>query len=195
MCDPPAFPVAGIVLAAGAGRRFGMPKALVRYEGSLLVERAVGILAEGGCAPVITVLGAAAEEIQRTARLTGVRIVTNPDWATGMGSTLRTGLQALTSTEVPAAMILPVDMPGVTPTAVRRVAAHTSPEALAAASYGGQRGHPVLLGRTHWPGVTAASVGDTGARGYLRDRHVTLVACEDVSDNFDIDRQEDLRGR
>lgn len=183
---------AGVVLAAGAGRRFGKPKALVEHRGSLLVERAARTLADGGCRPVLVVLGASAEEVRERADLAGAQPLLNPDWPTGMGSSLRTALDALEDTPVAAAMILPVDMPGVGPTAVRRVGALASPTALAAASHAGRRSHPVLLGREHWPGARAAATGDTGARDYLIRHEITLVSCEDVADGRDVDRPADL---
>ncbi|SFS50860.1 nucleotidyltransferase family protein [Saccharopolyspora flava] len=183
---------AGVVLAAGAGRRFGMPKALVEHQGSLLVDRAARVLAEGGCDPVVVVLGAAAEEVRERAELTGVTTVFNPDWSTGMGSSLRVALESLRDCDAPAALILPVDMPGIGPEAVRRVAALASPDALAAASHGGRRSHPVLLGRAHWTGAAASASGDAGARDYLRQRTVTMVSCDDVSEGFDVDQPEDL---
>ncbi|WP_406693147.1 nucleotidyltransferase family protein [Saccharopolyspora sp. ID03-671] len=183
---------AGIVLAAGAGRRFGMPKALVEHQGSLLVDRAARVLAEGGCDPVVVVLGAAADEVRERAELAGVTTAYNPEWSTGMGSSLRTGLEALRDSDAPAALILPVDMPGIGPEAVRRVAALTAPDVLAAASHDGRRSHPVLLGREHWTGAAASATGDAGARDYLRKRTVTMVSCDDISEGFDVDRPEDL---
>ncbi|WP_258342584.1 nucleotidyltransferase family protein [Saccharopolyspora gregorii] len=186
--------VAGVVLAAGAGRRFGMPKALVDYRGTLLVDRAARVLTDSGCAPVLVVLGAAEAEVRAAAELRGVDVVSNPDWDSGMGSSFRAGLTALAgeSADVAAALFLPVDMPGVTAEAVRRVAAHAAPDALAAASLDQRRSHPVLLGRAHWRGAAATAVGDAGARGYLRDHAVTLVRCDGVSEGFDIDRPADL---
>ena len=185
--------VAGVVLAAGAGSRFGMPKALVEYDGSLLVERAARVLAAGSCDPVLVVIGAAADEVRARAALDDARTVLNPDWRTGMGSSVRTGLDALGPTSTTGALMLPVDMPGVSAEAVQRVAAHASPTALAAASYGGRRSHPVLLGRAHWAGAAASATGDVGARDYLRTRTVTMVDCGDVSNGLDIDRPGDLR--
>jgi CTP:molybdopterin cytidylyltransferase MocA len=189
--------VAGVVLAAGAGRRFGMPKALVDFHGTLLVERAARVLAEGGCDPVLVVLGAAADEVTERAQLDDATVVMNPDWPTGMGSSLRAALDTLTGVtgaeDVVAALVLPVDMPGISAQAVRRVAACGSPSALAAAAHGGRRSHPVLLGRNHWNGAREASVGDSGARAYLNEHAPSLIACDDVSDGFDIDHPEDLR--
>jgi nicotine blue oxidoreductase len=182
--------VTGVVLAAGAGRRYGQPKALVTYDGRLLVERAVATLSDGGCAEVLVILGAAADEVRARADLGRTTTIVNPDWDTGMGSSLRTALSAVASTGADAVVILLVDTPGVTPAAVRRVAAYAAPAALAIATYGGQPGHPVLLGREHWAGAAEVAIGDVGARRYLaaHDVQVTHVPCDDIADGEDLDR-------
>ncbi|MEV0901789.1 nucleotidyltransferase family protein [Actinoplanes sp. NPDC049802] len=178
--------IAGLLLAAGAGRRYGMPKALVPHGSGLLVQHAAGVLRAAGCDRVLVVLGAAADEV-RAAAPDLPETVVNPDWESGMGSSLRTGLTSLSATEVTAAVVLLVDMPGVTAAAVRRVLAHASPAALAQGGYGDRRGHPVLLGRDHWAGVSASAVGDRGARDYLRAHDVLVVPVGDVADDTDID--------
>ncbi|GFJ92789.1 nucleotidyltransferase family protein [Phytohabitans rumicis] len=184
-----------MLLAAGAGRRYGMPKALARRDGRLMVEWAADTLREGGCAPVVVVLGAAAEQVRAEARLDATT-VDNVDWATGMGSSLRTGLASLDGTRVSAAVVLLVDLPGVTATAVRRLAALAAPDALVMAGYGDRRGHPVLLGRDHWAGVAALAVGDVGAKPYLSAHAaaVRVVPCDDVADDRDVDVPEEHTG-
>src|SRR6476646_6124174 len=124
-----------------------MPKALVEYEGSLLVERAVRT-ARAVCDPVLVVLGAQAVDVWRRADLDGATVLANKEWETGMASSLRTGLGGLRGWpgRVDAALILLVDMPGITPAALERLVGEASPNALAAASYDGVRGHPVLIG-------------------------------------------------
>lgn len=183
--------VAGVLLAAGGGQRFGMAKALVRHQGRLFVEAAAEVLRSGGCAPVIVVLGASAEQVRAQAELAGVTVIDNPDWASGMGSSLRVGLDALPD-GVLAVVILPVDTPGMTAAAVRRVAGHAGPDALVRATYDGVPGHPVLIGREHFAGVRALATGDRGARDYLALHPPVEVACEDIASGDDVDRPTDL---
>lgn len=180
---------AGLVLAAGGGRRYGGPKALVRYEDRLLVERAVATVRDGGCAPIVVVLGAAAAQVQTEADLGDVTVVENPDWRTGMGSSLRVGLAALADADATAAVVVLVDMPGISAEAVSRLAAPADSAALAMAGYGTRRGHPVLLGRDHWTGVATLAMGDVGARPYLTAHAaaVAVIACDDVADDADLD--------
>jgi nicotine blue oxidoreductase len=182
--------VAGLVLAAGEGRRYGMPKALVPHKGRLFVESTVDRLRAAGCARVIVVAGAAADQV-READLGDAHIVENPDWPSGMGSSLRKGIEALR--DETAVAVMTVDLPGVTAEAISRVIEKASPDVLAAATYSGKRGHPVLIGREHWHGVHEVAQGDAGARAYLKTRVVTEIPCEDVADGQDVDRPEDLR--
>ncbi len=181
-----------MVLAAGGGRRYGMAKALVPFRGQPLVRHAAGLASAGGCSRVLVVVGAEAARVRAAAP--ELDFVGNPDWATGMASSLRAGLAALVLTGTEAALILLVDMPGVTAEAVRRVAALSSPHALVMGGYGTRRGHPVLLGRDHWAGVAASATGDHGARDYLRAHAsaVTVVDVEDVADDLDVDTPEAL---
>jgi CTP:molybdopterin cytidylyltransferase MocA len=177
--------VAGLVLAAGAGTRLGAPKALLRLGNQTLAARAVGVLREAGCDPVTIVSGA------QPLALDGARVVDNPDWETGMGSSLRAGLTALSEVDAEAVVVILVDMPGVTAEAVRRVIAKASPRALVMAGYGGRRGHPVLFGWEHWAGIAATAIGDVGARVYLKSHEVEVVDCADVASDEDIDTAED----
>ncbi|MEU4262162.1 nucleotidyltransferase family protein [Streptomyces argenteolus] len=188
--------IAGVLLAAGGGRRLGgRPKALLGHRDRPLVEHAVRALRNGGCGPVHVVLGAAAEEVRARADLSGCVVTVNPWWQEGMGSSLRAGLGALAGSDVDAALVLLVDQPGIGTEAVARVrSAYRTRTTLAAAAYDGGRGHPVLFGADRWADVAAAAVGDRGAREYLRAHRdaITLVECSDVAQAFDIDTAEDL---
>ncbi|MFD0686987.1 nucleotidyltransferase family protein [Actinomadura fibrosa] len=179
---------AGILLAAGEGRRLGRPKALLELDGERLVDRGVRVLREGGCSPVLVVAGAAQIEV------IGAVVVPNPDWREGMGSSLRAGLAALPS-GCPAAVVALVDQPRVTAAAVGRlVAAYEAGAGIAVATYGGAPRNPVLLGAAHFAAVAEAAAGDVGARGFLRAHPdlVTGVPCDDVAAPDDIDTPADL---
>ena len=183
--------VAGLLLAAGGGRRLGgRPKALLEHRGRPLIEHAVRSLRNGGCGPLQVVLGAAADEVRARA------VTVNPDWEEGMGSSLRLGLAALGGTDADAALVLLVDQPGIGAEAVARVRlAYRSRASLAAASYDGERGHPVLFGADRWTDIAAGAVGDRGARVYLREHRdaITLVEGSDVAEAYDIDTSQDLK--
>ncbi|MFH8932900.1 nucleotidyltransferase family protein [Streptomyces griseosporeus] len=188
--------VAGLVLAAGGGRRLGgHPKALLTHRGRPLVEHAVAVLRAAGCTRVHVVLGAAADAVRERARLDGCVLVDNPDWAQGMGGSLRAGLDSLAGTDARAALVSLVDQPGIGPEAVARVrAAYRDETSLASAAYDGVRGHPVLFGAAHWAGIAATATGDQGARAYLKAHaaRITLVECGDVARAYDIDTEADL---
>jgi CTP:molybdopterin cytidylyltransferase MocA len=172
----------------------GRPKALVRLDGEPLVRRAVRVLADGGCAPLVVVVGAAADEVEPLLPA-GVRAVVAEHWEEGMGASLRAGLAALEGLDpVPvAALVHLVDLPGVTAAAVSRLAAQASTDALARAAYDGRPAHPVLLGRAHWPGVREAATGDAGARTYLSGHpELELIECGDLSVPDDVDTPEQL---
>ena len=187
--------VAGVLLAAGGGRRLGgRPKALLPYRGGLLVEAAAGALRAAGCDRVYVVTGAAAGEVRRRARLDGCTVVENPQWESGMGSSLRAGLTAVEA-EAAAVLVCLVDQPGIGAAALERVRrAYRGPTTLAAAAYGGRRGHPVLIGAHHRAEITRTARGDQGARRYLRahEAEITLVECADIASDADLDTPDDL---
>jgi CTP:molybdopterin cytidylyltransferase MocA len=193
--------VAGVLLAAGEGSRFGQPKALVELNGQTLAERGVGLLRAGGADPILVVTGAVPLE------LGGTLTVDNPQWRTGMGSSLRAALQALSEagrgpeigpemgTDIGAVVVALADQPLVGAEAVARlIAAYRGGASVAVAAYDGQPRNPVLLAREHWPEVIATATGDQGARTFLRTRPelVTLVECGDTGRPDDIDTPADL---
>ena len=173
----------GLLLAAGAGRRMGKPKALV--DGWLV--HAVETLA--GCEQVVVVLGAGADEARSLLDAHDLTIVVNPDWAEGMGSSLSVGLAHLEHGEATRCLVTLVDLPDVGADVVRRLLDQPdTEEVLARAAYDGTPGHPVLIGRDHWTGVIASAIGDQGARSYLGAHDVTLVECGDLASGRDVDR-------
>lgn len=187
--------VAGMVLAAGAGSRMGMAKALLPWGIGTLLDRAVATVERGGCEAVYAVLGADAARV-REAAPAGCRLVHNPDWTTGMGSSLRAGLAAL-PLWCEAVVVVLVDQPGITAEAVARlIHAHRAADAraVAMAGYHGRRGHPVLFDRSVWTQVAAWAHGDAGARHFLaaHPESITEVDCTGLADPGDVDTPAQL---
>ncbi|HEX2284181.1 MAG TPA: nucleotidyltransferase family protein [Mycobacterium sp.] len=171
---------AGVLLAAGAGTRYGMPKVLAA-QGKWLAS-AVNALHLGGCGDVVVVLGAAIVDVPAPAR-----VVVAEDWSDGLSASLRAGLSAV---DADYAVLHTVDTPDVGADVVRRVleAACASSSGLARAHYTGQPGHPVVLARRHWPELLSGLHGDEGARSFLRARDdVVGVECDDLASGADID--------
>jgi molybdenum cofactor cytidylyltransferase len=174
---------AGLVLAAGEGRRFGGPKQLALIDGRPLIEHALAALAD--LDRVVVVLGARAAEVRAGADLGRAEIVVCDEWAEGMSASLRAGLAALRN--VDEVVIVLADQPSVTPAAVARVRAAGGPAARAV--YDGEPGHPVVVRR---PLLDRAGElrGDAGFRALLGG--ATAVECSDLGDPQDIDTRDDL---
>ncbi|WP_460775485.1 nucleotidyltransferase family protein [Microbacterium sp. GXF7504] len=182
-------PTAGLVLAAGAGTRFGGPKGLARTpDGRPWVGLAVDALRGGGCGPVLVAVGAEADEVGALV-LPGVQTVPVADWADGLAATVRAGLAAAAATDAGALLIVTVDTPDLPDAAVHRIRSLAAPDALAQAVYDGRPGHPVLVGRDHWGPLAADLEGDRGAGPYLRAHGAVGVECADLWSGADIDRR------
>jgi CTP:molybdopterin cytidylyltransferase MocA len=180
VCMSHDAPAAGVLLAAGAGTRYGMPKVLA--EQGVWLRRGVAALDGGGCDNVVVVLGAAVVDVPPPARA-----VIADDWADGLSASLRAGLSAI---EAEYAVLHTVDTPDVGPDVVRRVldAARNSPSGLARARYGARPGHPVVLARRHWAQLLDTLRGDQGARPFLVTRtDVVAIDCADLASGLDID--------
>jgi molybdenum cofactor cytidylyltransferase/nicotine blue oxidoreductase len=181
-----------MIIAAGGGRHVGGPEALLRLGDKPLVDHALETLKAAGCGPMVVVLGAAADEVRSVADLNGAMVVVNPAWGTGLGSSLRAGLKALSSSTAEAVVVMPVDMPGVTVEAVRRVIALPYPDVLVCATYQGLRNYPMLFGRRHWPGIATLANADVGARPYLlaHKEEIVDISCDSVADGSRVDSPE-----
>ncbi|MGY4710226.1 nucleotidyltransferase family protein [Mycolicibacterium sp. CBM1] len=172
---------AGVLLAAGAGIRYGMPKVLAS-QGRWL-DAAVAALS--GCDEVVVVLGAAVLDVPAPARA-----VIADDWRHGMGASLRAGLAAVGDADF--AVVLTVDTPDIGADVVDRVlaAARSCDSGIARATYGARPGHPVVIARRHWPALGETLTGDEGARRFLAGRSdVAAVDCSDLATGIDIDER------
>ena len=202
-----AASVVGVVLAAGAGTRFGRPKALVESsDGTSWLVNAVRSLLGGGCAPVLVVLGAAADEAEALLRRSfsdadTVRVVRSDDWRSGMAASLRSALAAATGLmpEVDAAAIVTVDVPSLGSSEVRRLIAPepgaVGRDTLRQAIFSGRPGHPVVIGRAHWDALDGGATGDIGARPYLVQNGVRMIDCSDLGEGRDVDSRDDTHER
>jgi CTP:molybdopterin cytidylyltransferase MocA len=166
--------IAAVVLAAGAATRFGSPKQ------ALTLPSVLAVLAEAPVDDVVVVAGAYPVEAER------VRVVRCVEWARGPGASLRCGLRALPD-DAEAAIIVLADGPWLAAGSVERVlAAWRETGEIAAASYDGERGHPVVLGRDAWDAIP-----DEGARSLP----ARLVPCDDLGSPGDVDTPADLASR
>lgn len=180
----------GIVLAAGAGTRYGRPKVLATdANGTPWVQSVVAALRAGGCDEVLVVIGAEADRARPiVAGIDGTQVVVAADWADGLSASVRAGLAAAAATDADTAVISPVDVPAMPASVVTRLRlAAAGSTALARATYDGRPGHPVVIGRAHWAPVAASVHGDSGATRYLAGHAALTVECSDLWDGADTD--------
>ncbi|MEG9434614.1 nucleotidyltransferase family protein [Edaphobacter sp. HDX4] len=177
--------VAAIVLAAGASRRLGYPKQLIRLEGETLVERAVRISREAGCERIVLVLGASADKIMSACSFEDAAVVMNADWSEGMATSLAAGIRSVDpDPNVEGCIVMTCDMPAVTPEHLRLL---MSTRWVTASAYAGRRGVPAYFPREIFPDLTELR-GDEGARALLKEAQSVELEGGDL----DIDTDEDL---
>jgi nicotine blue oxidoreductase len=166
--------IAAVVLAAGAASRFGGPKQV------LLLPEVVDRVQQSSVDDIVVVVGAHWVVSEK-------RVVHCPDWERGPGASLRCGLAAL-GPDVEAAVVVLADGPDLSPAAVDRVVEAWREGAgdIVAASYGGDRGHPVVLARALWNRIP-----DEGARAF----EPVLVPCDDLGSPGDVDIADEIPGR
>jgi CTP:molybdopterin cytidylyltransferase MocA len=181
--------IAGIVLAAGAGRRFGATKQLADLDGLPLLEHAVRAVTACELHRVVVVLGSRAADVLDQVDLHGAEPVICDRWGEGQAVSLACGLGELP--EADAVVVTLGDQPGVTCKAVRRVLDARNGAPAVRATYGGQAGHPVVIERRLIPSLRDAT-GDAGARGVLTRAGALAVPCDDLGGGADVDTPDDL---
>jgi molybdenum cofactor cytidylyltransferase len=183
--------IAGLILAAGAGTRFGADpgaKLLAELDGRPLLEHAVA--AQCGVAAlerVVVVLGAGAEEIQRRVAFGRAETVVCADWARGQSFSLRCGVRALDGCE--KLIVTLGDVPGIDPALIARF---VSEPPRTRAVYAGRPGHPVVLGPEELRAIEQLR-GDAGARELVAGGR--RIECGKPAANFDVDTPADLEAR
>jgi molybdenum cofactor cytidylyltransferase len=187
---------AAIVLAAGASTRLGQPKQLLRLDDETLLHRTVRLAAESGCAPVFVILGFEADRMRQELHGLEARPVLNPDWQSGMGSSLRSGIEAVTkeNPQPQKALVLLCDQPSLS-AEILSILLQTSAEKkslITASSYAGRSGVPAIFDRQLYPELLKVE-GDQGARSIIQRYADQTATVEFPSGFIDIDTPEDLR--
>ncbi len=169
--------VAAVVLAAGASRRMGRPKLALTHQGRPLLRRVVEAAVEGGCDPVMVVLGADADRYRPVLEGTPARVVYNPEHEHGMSTSIRAGIEALPE-DARAAVILLADQPFIDAEVIRRMLQtyRITGSRIVACRYGDVVGVPALFDRALFLELLVLD-GDQGARQVLQayPRHVATV--------------------
>jgi molybdenum cofactor cytidylyltransferase len=185
-------PVAGIVLAAGASKRFGRNKLLLSWEGESLARRAARVALEAGLDPVVVVLGHEAERVARELEGVAVHTVVNPAHAKGMNTSLAAGTAALPA-EAAAAVVLLADMPRVTAEMVAKLVGtfrETGAPLVVSESAGGHA-PPTLYARALFPELGGPE-GDGCGQRVVRRHQAEAVRVEWPAEALaDVDRRED----
>jgi CTP:molybdopterin cytidylyltransferase MocA len=181
--------IAGLVLAAGAGTRFGGGKQVAELEGRPLLEHVLRTMDSAPLDRVVVVLGARADEVLAAVDLHGAEPLVCERWEEGQSASLACGLAELADAE--AVVVVLGDQPRLSVEAIERVVGGREDEPAVRATYGGRPGHPVLLSRQFFSHLRDLA-GDRGARSVLDGAVIREVPCDDLGGGEDVDTPEDL---
>ncbi len=195
MIEHYAMNVGAVILAAGSSSRMGRPKQTLKFQGMSLLRRATLAALDATCRPVVVVTGAHAELSSRELDQLDVREAFNPDWETGMGSSVRAGIERLLSTgaDVAAVVLLLCDQPHVTSNVVSSLLAahHTTRKPVVASAYGESFGVPALFSRTLFTELMQLA-GSSGAKEIIK-RHASEAHFLPFPDGaVDVDTPDDF---
>lgn len=196
MCEAAALcNCAAIILAAGASTRLGQPKQLLEIDGESLLRRTVRLAAEAGCAPIFTVLGFEGDRMRQELHDLEAQPVLNPDWQSGMASSLRSGIRAVMNEtpEPPKTLILLCDQPLLSAEILSGLlrASAEKRSLLTASSYAGRSGAPAVFDQQLYPDLLRIE-GDQGARSIIQRYAAQTITIEFPGGVIDIDTPEDV---
>ena len=182
--------IGGIVLAAGAGTRFGSSKQLAELDGRPLLEHSVRAMTSSPVGRVLVILGSDAEQVAAGVDLHGAEAHVSERWQEGQSASLACGLAELANCD--AVVVTLGDQPRLAPDAIRRViAARGNGASAVRATYGGKPGHPVLLEQELFERLRDVT-GDHGARNLLMSVQTRDVPCDDLGGGEDVDTPAEL---
>jgi molybdenum cofactor cytidylyltransferase len=187
--------VAGVVLAAGTSTRMGQNKLFMELEGETLVRRVVGRASKAGFDPLIVVLGHEADLVQQALEGLSYRPVLNPEYARGVNSSLRAGIQAVSETAARAAVVVLADMPFVTTAMIETLIEkyRRSEAPLVISEYDGVNAPPMLYDRSLFGELAASEGQGCGKHVVKRHRHQAESASWPVEALMDLDAPEDYQ--
>lgn len=187
--------VGAVILAAGASTRMGVPKQLLQFGGETMLRRAASVALKAGCRPVVVVTGANATQSRKALRGLDVREAENPQWESGISSSVRVGIEAVVTASpgTTAVVLMLCDQPFVTREIIARlVAAHIETgRSIVASLYGGSYGVPALFGKVHFAELRTLK-GDAGAKRVIQKHLPKVHLLPFPEGEIDIDTPDDL---
>jgi CTP:molybdopterin cytidylyltransferase MocA len=194
------MPVPAIILAAGASRRLGQPKQLVRVGGETLLSRTIRVARESGLDPIFVVLGAHHEQILSAVDMSSVQVIVNHSWEQGIASSIRAGLEGILLVDPNAMnlMLLVCDQPKLSAEHLRKlidtneqVHERETGHAIVASRYAGVAGIPAIFPASQFAGLLALQ-GDSGAKSLLRSSASLVVEIEFDGGEIDVDLPSEI---
>ena len=186
--------IGGIILAAGGSSRLGKPKQLLQFEGKTLLRRAADAMIASLCNPVVVVLGAESEKTAAAIAGLPVHVCFNDDWETGMGSSIRKGINEMlrVAPNISAVVIMLCDQPLITTENINELAAKfaATQNSIIASRYNGVSGVPALFSSEMFDALSQIE-GDKGARDLIRERMASIETIEMREAAVDIDTPGD----
>ena len=188
--------VAAVVLAAGGSTRFGKPKQFALFQGETLIRRTVAAAIEAGCAPVVVVTGEDSAQITSELTRFTVTIAMNPDWQSGLGSSIVVGIRNAMNlaSDLDAAVLLTCDQPFVNAAVLTQLMQLrlTSGKPIIASAYAETLGIPALFDRSCFSDLLRLK-GDSGAKKIILARAQDVASFNFPAGEIDIDTAADYK--
>jgi molybdenum cofactor cytidylyltransferase len=186
--------VAAVVLAAGGSTRFGRSKQFALFQGDTFIKRIVAAAIEAGCAPVVVVTGEDSAQITSELTQFAVTIAMNPDWQSGLGSSIVVGIRHAMNQDpdLDAVVLLTCDQPFVTAAVLTQLIQFrlATGKPIVASAYAGTLGVPALFDRSCFPDLLQLK-GDSGAKGIILKRQHDVASFDFPAAEIDIDTAAD----